>query len=386
MKIKIFKEVFDKYPKAQIGYVIADVNVEKLNNYVEKLKAQLFEILKKNGITNKNYKDNAHINGWRNVFQDFGFSYKTHCSSLEALLKRVVQETKMWNINSVVDLYNCCSVLSMLPMGGYDVTKINKNIYVRYGKNDDKFEPLGMTGSVKIEPNHLVYVDDEKVLCWLWNFRDSAKSAIDENTKRAIFFLDSAFDTTHMPLNKALSLFEECLGKLNSKVLTNGILDAKNAEIDINSFDNLKKTIISEDDSVSVLTSLLKAAKLGDEPKRTANAAVVSNVKDVKDFMVSVPFKPVSVEAIATSNQIIHAAATGNLELIKRLIEFDSTLVNSQDWFGNNLIIHAVRGKHLDTLNYLKDAKFGLDLKHRNEAGLTALDMASNDFKNNLGS
>jgi len=78
-------------------------------------------------------------------------------------------------------------------MGGYDLDKIKENIHIRYGVEKDQFEPLGTDKAVKVENKHIVYADEERVICWLWNFRDSKYSCISETTKHAIFFWTQHF-------------------------------------------------------------------------------------------------------------------------------------------------------------------------------------------------
>ena len=125
MHFKICQEVLNKYPKAEIGYLIADIDVKKTDEYTQLLKNCLANVLSENSIDSKNYALNPQISGWRDVFKDFGISNKSsQKSSVEALLKRIVSGSNMWSISNAVDVYNCFSVLSLIPMGAYDLKKI----------------------------------------------------------------------------------------------------------------------------------------------------------------------------------------------------------------------------------------------------------------------
>lgn len=248
MLLKIAKEIVESYPHTEIGYVIAKIDVKKTDSYIENIKSILIKHLNDSGITSKNYSDHPQIAGWRNVFKNFGMSHKTHRSSVEALVKRIVTGGKMWSISNVVDLYNCCSVLSMLPMGGYDLAHIKTKIELRYGREGDTFDPLGMTEPVTIDSKHAVYADDDKVICWLWNFRDSKFTSISESTKHAIFFLDSAFPMAHIKMKDAILLFQDGLSKIEGTEIThNGILSNKNMEVEIG-FENHDRTITDENE------------------------------------------------------------------------------------------------------------------------------------------
>jgi lysyl-tRNA synthetase, class II len=242
MKLKIAKEIFSKYPETNIGYVIANIEVKKSDPNVDVLKNNLSINLKNFGITNNNYSKHPNIINWRKVFKDFEVSSDYRCSA-EALVRRIVTNNKMWNISSIVDLYNCCSVLSMIPMGGYDLEHIKGDIVVRYGLLTDNFDPLSQKEQINIDPKHIIYADDEKVICWLWNYKDSKISAINNNTKQAIFFLDSAFALKHISMEQAIAAFETNLVKLGAVILDDGVLNINNQETKITLKNLLPKAI-----------------------------------------------------------------------------------------------------------------------------------------------
>lgn len=233
MKIFIDHEIFRAYPAAKAGFVVADIVVTKSDPYIEQLKNELQQRLAGQGITKETWEARPEIVGWRRVFETFVMG-KGYCASVESLVRRVVNGQKIWNISTVVDLYNCCSALSLVPMGGYDMTKIAGDIVVRYGKAGEVIAPLGASESFSVADNHVVYADDEKVLCWLWNYRDSRLSCIDQNSKRVIFFLDEAFEVSDGLLRRTLADFVERLEKIGARVVASGIVDAVRPEINLN--------------------------------------------------------------------------------------------------------------------------------------------------------
>ena len=235
MLFKICQEVLKKYPQTEIGYLIAEIDVKKTDDYTQMLKDCLSNVLIENNLNSQNYALNPQISGWRSVFKDFGISNKSsQKSSVEALLKRIVSGSKMWSVSNAVDVYNCFSVLSLIPMGAYDLEKIKGDIVVRYGKKGELFEPLGSSDNVTVDDKHVIYSDDEKVLCWLWNYRDSKHSSLGDTTKKAIYLLDTAFTMNHMTMKEAVQSFGECLTKIGSKVMSTGILSKENPQTELN--------------------------------------------------------------------------------------------------------------------------------------------------------
>lgn len=218
--------ILEKYPQTKIGYIVAKGIVQKQHPLIEELKQNLPKMVQEMGLTKENYLQNPAIAGWRYIFKDdFKITDPNYRSSVEALLARTIAGKKIWNISTVVDLYNCCSVASLFPMGGYDLAAIQGDITLRYAKEGEIFLPLGSEDVVKTHENQVVYADKQNILCWLWNYRDSRISAITQTSTDLIFFIDSAFDTKHWTMEKALEYFKKNLELVDIHIVTSGILD-----------------------------------------------------------------------------------------------------------------------------------------------------------------
>ncbi len=223
MLVSIENEILEKYPGAEIGYLTARISVKKTDPFVENLKQELSKHLQDQGINATTFVTHPGISLWRKIYEeDFHVKAKTYRSSIEALLRRVVTGKDIWNICNVVDLYNCCSILSLLPMGGYDLTKVSGDIKIRYAKESEPFRSLGSKETIAAQTNHVVYADDKNVICWLWNHKDSAETCIGENSEHVLFFIDS-FE--HSKTQAALKLLAENLKKIHCIPLESGILN-----------------------------------------------------------------------------------------------------------------------------------------------------------------
>lgn len=230
MKVGIERVVFEKYPAAEIGYLTAQVSVQKTDPYVEALKKSLGGYLEKIGINATNFASHPSLSIWRKIYQeDFQVNAKTYRSSIEALIRRIVTGKELWNICSVVDLYNCSSVLSLLPMGGYDLRKVTGDITIRYAKEGEIFRGLGEKEDISTMPNHVVYADAARVLCWLWNHKDSRETCIEENTTRVVFFIDSILEGKGAQL--AVKQLIEDLKKIQGVPLDYGILNRTSPQV-----------------------------------------------------------------------------------------------------------------------------------------------------------
>lgn len=224
MLISVDDKIFKRYPQAEIGYLIAEVCVKKSDPFVENMKQSLREHLRNQNIDPTNFATHPSISLWRKIYEeDFRVKAKTYRSSIEALLRRVVAGKEIWNICNVVDLYNCCSVLSLLPMGGYDLNKINGDIKIRYAEEGEIFLGLGERETIKTASNHVVYADNQRIICWLWNHKDSKETCIDDYSKSVVFFID-AFE--HNSVHAALLQLAENLKQIQCIPLEMGILNS----------------------------------------------------------------------------------------------------------------------------------------------------------------
>lgn len=236
MLVSIEHEVLEKYPEAEIGYLVARVTVKKTDPFVEALKQTLGKRLQEQGINATNFAVHPSISQWRKIYEnDFQMKAKTHRSSIEALLKRVVTGKEIWNICNVVDLYNCCSILSLLPIGGYDLKKVSGDITIRYASDGESFWSLGEKERIATKSNQVVYADDQRIICWLWNHKDSAETCIDESSQYVLFFIDS-FE--HSKVELALNELGENLEKIQCFSLEKGILNRASPQTHLNGVDN----------------------------------------------------------------------------------------------------------------------------------------------------
>lgn len=224
-KIKIDTQVARNFPDAAIGWMMADVTVEPQHPYSEELKAALVDNLASRGITGDNLTKQPDIMGWRAIYSAMGAKPSKFRSSLEALTRRVLKDKEMWSVSSVVDTYNCASVMTFLAMGAHDVANIDGDMTLRYCREGEKFYPLGTGGEiVDTDPRNIAYADESKICCWLWNHRDTRLASVTEATKEAVFIVDSGFTPHTTPIEKGLDILAEHLEKIGCKPKERGII------------------------------------------------------------------------------------------------------------------------------------------------------------------
>ncbi|MEG1641568.1 MAG: phenylalanine--tRNA ligase beta subunit-related protein [Synergistaceae bacterium] len=233
MKITIDDNILTNFPETKIGWLTVDITeVVKESEYVDRIKRQLETRMNDIGISTDTMMLHPDLLKWREVFSKMKVKPSKYRSSLEALLRRIFKG-ELWSVSTIVDLYDTVSAMNLLPMGAFDLDKIDGDLILRYGKSDEKFLPLGSDEEIiEVKPEHIVYADDKRICCWLWNHRDSREVALTSTTKRALFMIDSAFETEWRTVEEGLETLSLELSKIGAKELNRGISDKKTPSTD----------------------------------------------------------------------------------------------------------------------------------------------------------
>ncbi len=126
---------------------------------------------------------------WREAFTKFK-TKKGARSSIEALLKRVEQGKELPSINPLVDLYNVISLTYALPCGAEDLAKIEGNILLTKAKGNEHFVILGSSELDSPHPEEIIYKDEFGAICRSLNWRESARTFIEETTHDAFLCME----------------------------------------------------------------------------------------------------------------------------------------------------------------------------------------------------
>ena len=161
-----------------------------------------------------------HIASWRNLYRSFGTKPGDYRPSAEALIRRSIKTGRLPRINNVVDLYNLVSVKYIIPMGGFDLDKIDGDIHLRFSEGLEDFTPLGQSEKQQTYQGEVVYADNTRILTRRWNYRDADQTKITPSTKNIVMFLDAGPEIPNKKVQEALEDFSKlmrnyCSGKIS---------------------------------------------------------------------------------------------------------------------------------------------------------------------------
>lgn len=144
------------------------------------------------------------LNITRSLYRKIGLDPTKNRPSSEALLRRVLKGNLLYQINSVVDTCNLCSLQFLLSLGLYDVDKIRGTIRLRIGEQAEDYEGIRKE-NVNVA-GRITLVDD------FGPFgnpsADSARTMITEQTSRVLFVIFVPSDYNPQLLNEHLDFIE----------------------------------------------------------------------------------------------------------------------------------------------------------------------------------
>jgi DNA/RNA-binding domain of Phe-tRNA-synthetase-like protein len=190
MKDIVSQEVLTKFPAYIRGVVIA----RRVNNSGEN--QQLVKLLRKveqeatQDESLQDIKNHPRIAPWRQAYSDFGTNPNKFYCSIESLGRRARRGDQLPYINTLVALFNYFSLKYMVPSGGDDLDSADGDLCLTLAKGDEPFTPLGSEVIEYPEPGEVTYVDDSKVMCRRWNWRQGDQTKLTPATTNVAINVD----------------------------------------------------------------------------------------------------------------------------------------------------------------------------------------------------
>ncbi len=220
MKFGVTKEVFALYPSLSIGVIKCTGLDNRVDFAGDALLADSTAVaLEKLG--DGPLIDHAFIKNWRGAYKQF--NEKKNRSSIEALLRRIVNGKSLPSISPLVDMYNAASVKHFIPCGGEDLDTLAGDLILTIGDGSVPFRQLGANEDEFPPAGEVLYRDDEKVICRAFNWRESDLSKLTEDTTNAIIVVEalSPEDQANMAeaLNELVGMIRHTCGAETSSYL-----------------------------------------------------------------------------------------------------------------------------------------------------------------------
>jgi len=185
-KVTIDKDVFKKFnPKFKVIFLaVSDFdNKQKL----AESKHLLTDTMQMIRLTHnkEQLKNHYLIEPWALAQAEFGKNAKHYHTSVERLLKTVLQGKTVSSNNTLTNLINHLSLKYTVPFGLDDADKIAGKITFKVASGKEKVDALR-----KLLPNTLYYRDEKKILGTKLDFWKNSKTALTPKSTSALIHLD----------------------------------------------------------------------------------------------------------------------------------------------------------------------------------------------------
>jgi DNA/RNA-binding domain of Phe-tRNA-synthetase-like protein len=221
------------FPDARIGVVVChglDNTIKDENKYLDMLRESEKDALKY--LNNPEFRYNEVVKVWREAFEKFRTKKGARCS-IEALLKRVNNGNHIGTINPLVDIYNSISLKYALPCGGEDIDKFAGHNRLTLAVGNEDFITLGSEKSEPPYEGEVIYKDDEGAICRCWNWRESVRTMLTEDTKNAFLIIESVDENRTEDLQNAIKDLANLVQQNLGGICTTSVLHINNKSMTI---------------------------------------------------------------------------------------------------------------------------------------------------------
>ncbi|KKU79804.1 MAG: Lysine-tRNA ligase [Candidatus Peregrinibacteria bacterium GW2011_GWA2_47_7] len=205
--LEITAEFRKSFPSTPIcGAIIKNLKIEKTNPAVEELKKRELSLLDFEKIK----KTSEILDEYKAMYKLFGVDPTKRKPSPVALVDRLAKGKDLYTVNTLVDLYNLAVLKYQISSGAFNLDVLQFPVVLRFAQKGEVFQGLDDDKPKPLDAGEAIYADQRGlVIARDFNYRDSLKTAITEDTKNIFIFLDGNAKTSFDFVQKA---FDETVG------------------------------------------------------------------------------------------------------------------------------------------------------------------------------
>jgi DNA/RNA-binding domain of Phe-tRNA-synthetase-like protein len=192
MRLRIDPRIFDEYPGVRVGALFVD-GVDNSGGDPE-IRRLLDEAERRAAAALAGVEVAAHprVVPWRDAYRRFGAKPKKYRSSIENLVRRVLQGGSLPSIHPLVDLYNVVSLRHLVPVGGEDLDRIEGDLVLTFaGDAEPPALLLGESQPRAPHPGEVIYKDAAGAVCRRWNWKEADRTKLTAGTRRAVLVIEA---------------------------------------------------------------------------------------------------------------------------------------------------------------------------------------------------
>lgn len=223
----ISQEVQEAYPSITVGLaVIRGIKIEKTNPELEQEKQALLSQLA--GLTTDTLNQYPELLSYRKLYKATGIDWHSRRPSPEALLRRIAQGKELYSINTCVDAYNLVVMKNRISVGAFNYPHFSLPTQLQFAKGGEQILLLGDTEPTTLKPGELCYFDQEGPYNLDFNYRDTQRTAVTNETTDLLINIEGVFEITREQVEQSLEEVIAIITKYcGGTVEMSGIVEAK---------------------------------------------------------------------------------------------------------------------------------------------------------------
>lgn len=221
----IENDIFTIFPGYCRGVVLAfDIkngdSPPELTTMLRNAEASLRDLINKDEIAS-----HPKINSWREAYRAFGAKPAKYRSSIEAMVRRVLNNNELPSINAIVDIGNIISLKNIVTAGGHAIDVVSSDISLRKAAGNEEFIAFGTEKVENPDQGEIIFTEGNTVLTRRWSWRQANHTSTQKSTTAVEMNIDGLPPVTHDEVDRicheAIKLIEKyCGGKLRYEILT----------------------------------------------------------------------------------------------------------------------------------------------------------------------
>jgi DNA/RNA-binding domain of Phe-tRNA-synthetase-like protein len=142
MDIQISSEIRNACPQLALAIISCEVkNSDTSSDFWCEMQTEIQRI--KSTYILEDINKRPEIASTRKIYKVLGKDPNRYRPSAEALCRRIVREIPLYKVSTLVDSINLVSIRSGFSIGGFDLDKIQGDIELGAGTDEDEFEAIG---------------------------------------------------------------------------------------------------------------------------------------------------------------------------------------------------------------------------------------------------
>ncbi|QIA08287.1 B3/B4 domain-containing protein [Draconibacterium halophilum] len=183
-RITVSKELAEKVPGIVLSCIECDVQIQVQNNELwEEIESKIKEL--NSSLCVEEISKMPAIAASRRAYKKCGKDPARYRLSAEALLRRVLKRSEIYQVNNVVDQLNQVSISTGFSIGGYDADTIDGEITFGIGEKGEPYKGIGR-GELNIE---FMPVFRDAKGAFGTPTSDSVRTCVTKHTKRFLMII-----------------------------------------------------------------------------------------------------------------------------------------------------------------------------------------------------